>query len=202
MEEAPARTVHRDVFFADVKDPTAILGGLVLTAGVTNANFHTMLDIVLEMAGPSSVQTQCGEPLARDPSPLLPGTYLIVADCPVTLSQETFFTRAQSPGTTGQRGSGFTNQVRERDGGCVVRKMVNPSQPHLWIGFSAAHIFPIAHQETWIAGNFDQYISLPPTTGKKGINSVQNGLLLDAGIHQMFNAYLFSIDPDVSLLYP
>jgi hypothetical protein len=36
------------------------------------------------------------------------------------------------------------------------------------------------------------------TTRQSGtINSVQNGLLLDSAIHQLFDCYIFSINPDV-----
>lgn len=36
--------------------------------------------------------------------------------------------------------------------------------------------------------------------GISKINSVQNGLLMDCSLHSLFDQYLFSIDPDVSIL--
>jgi len=41
------RTILRDVFFYDFRDPFPLLGGLVLTPSVTNANFHLIINIIL-----------------------------------------------------------------------------------------------------------------------------------------------------------
>jgi len=35
--------------------------------------------------------------------------------------------------------------------------------------------------------------------GSSGINSVQNGFILSSSLHELFNQYLFSINPDVSI---
>jgi HNH endonuclease len=67
-----------------------------------------------------------------------------------------------------------------------------------WTGFEAAHIFPLAHEGHWRDYNYDRWISLLPETGGP-INSVQNGLLLRSDIHQLFDSYDFSINPDVYL---
>jgi hypothetical protein len=69
-------------------------------------------------------------------------------------------------------------------------------QRDVWVGFEVAHIFPLAYERHWIDHNFNRWISLPPETGGI-INSVQNGLLLRTDIHQLFNGYAFSINPDV-----
>jgi hypothetical protein len=71
---------------------------------------------------------------------------------------------------------------------------------NVWFGFEAAHIFPLAYERHWLDHNYDRWISLSPENGKK-INSVQNGLLLKSDIHQLFDSYAFSINPDVCLLY-
>ena len=60
-----------------------------------------------------------------------------------------------------------------------------------WTGFQAAHIFPRALRSSWNTYNF----------GIEGIDSVQNGLLLDAVIHQHFDAFDFSVDTKVMNRY-
>jgi len=67
-----------------------------------------------------------------------------------------------------------------------------------WTGFEAAHIFPLAHEDIWEECNFGSWITLPPAKEKaRTINSVQNGMLLTSTLHQRFNNYAFSINPDV-----
>jgi len=67
-----------------------------------------------------------------------------------------------------------------------------------WAGFEAAHIFPLAYERYWLNHNYDRWISLSQEKGEK-INSVQNGLLLRSDIHQLFDYYDFSINPDVCI---
>lgn len=67
-----------------------------------------------------------------------------------------------------------------------------------WIGFAAAHIFPLAYEQQWTNQSFGQSISIIPSYGRT-INSVQNGLLLRSDIRQLFDAYFFSINPDVCI---
>jgi hypothetical protein len=70
----------------------------------------------------------------------------------------------------------------------------------MWIGFKAAHIFPLAYEQHWIDYNYGRWISTPLNGEQiKGgaINSVENGLLLDSTLHDLFDFYCFSINPDV-----
>ena len=73
-----------------------------------------------------------------------------------------------------------------------------PSDFTQWFRFEAAHIFPLGHEGHWKQYNFGRWISLPPERGGL-INSVQNGLLLESRIHQLFDAYVLSINPDVCI---
>jgi len=59
-----------------------------------------------------------------------------------------------------------------------------------------AHIFPLAYEDHWRNDGYDRWITVPLASGGS-INSVQNGLLLDSAIHQLFDSYSFSINPDV-----
>jgi hypothetical protein len=56
----------------------------------------------------------------------------------------------------------------------------------------------LAREGYWRQYNYGRWISLPPESGGT-INSVQNGLLLESGIHRLFDAYAFSINPDVCI---
>ncbi len=194
----------RTVFFADIRDPSTLLGGLAVTPGITTATFHRILEIALTIPGPytlhhvhSSNSSQTAE-LPRDSSPLLPGTYLISADSPVTLSQEELLVRTYSRDSSAPRVREFRDAVRDRDGRCVATKQPNRrARLGIWAGFRAAHIFPLAHQAYWDRCGLGACVSLPSETGG-AINSVQNGVLLRADVQQLFDGYDFAIDPDVS----
>jgi hypothetical protein len=69
-----------------------------------------------------------------------------------------------------------------------------------WTGFEAAHIFPLAYEDFWNDNNYGRWITFPPERGGT-INSVQNGLLFRSDIHQLFDSYKFSINPDVCVPY-
>jgi len=69
-----------------------------------------------------------------------------------------------------------------------------------WAGFEAAHIFPLAREDIWKECNFGNWITIPPAKEKAGaINSVQNGMLLTSTLHQRFDTYAFSVNPDVCM---
>jgi len=101
---------------------------------------------------------------------------------------------------TGVRVQAFTNAVRSRDQRCVItgEEYLNDD---IWTGFEAAHIFPLAFEGLWKDFNYGRWISTPDEGEIKGgkINSVQNGLLLRSDIHQLFDMYEFSINPDVCI---
>jgi HNH endonuclease len=198
MPGAGVRALARDVFFYDLRDLSTLLGGLVLSPGVTNANFYAMIDIVLVIPSTYFLQDDNGETLPRDSQPLPPGNYFIVADGAVNVADEVVVTRTESL-STGTRILEFKDQVRERDKRCVITKTINPrARFGIWGGFEAAHIFPLAYERYWIDNNFSRWISLPPSQGGT-INSVQNGLLLRADIHTDFDHFYISINPDVCM---
>ena len=100
---------------------------------------------------------------------------------------------------TGTRVQAFRDAVRLRDRRCVItgREYVDDDN---WRGFEAAHIFPLAYEHHWIEHNYSRWISTPPNReeiqGAK-INSVQNRILLRSDIHQLFDFYDISINPDI-----
>jgi hypothetical protein len=77
---ANTRTAGRDVFFYDLRNSSVCLGGLILTNGVTNANFHSMIEIALSISEPYSLRNEDGDTVYRDARPLLRGKYYVVTD--------------------------------------------------------------------------------------------------------------------------
>ncbi len=80
--------------------------------------------------------------------------------------------------------------MRERDVRCVISGFKTFS----WIALEAAHVFPLAHASHWDINNYGRWITDDPSGS---INSVQNGILLRSDIHQLFDSFAFSINPDV-----
>jgi hypothetical protein len=99
---------------------------------------------------------------------------------------------------TGSRIASFSDAVRQRDRRCVITgTMVSPNYNR---GFQSAHVFPLAYEGEWRAKNYERWITIAPTRPSHGtINSVQNGLLLRCDIHDLFDSFLLSIDPDVCI---
>jgi len=74
------RTLGRDVFIYDANDPDKVLGGLILTNGVTNANLYAMVEIIIIFNGSFSLLDGDGTKIDRDDDPLRPGNYFIDVD--------------------------------------------------------------------------------------------------------------------------
>jgi len=74
------RSLGRDVFIYSANDPDKVLGGLVLTNGVTNANFYAMVEIIIIFGGSFSLLDGDGTKIERNDRPLQPGNYFIDAD--------------------------------------------------------------------------------------------------------------------------
>jgi hypothetical protein len=71
----PNRSGGRNVYIYDATDPDTVLGGLVLTNGVTNANFYY---IVCILDSQCFLREQAGVTIQRDDHPLHAGKYYIV----------------------------------------------------------------------------------------------------------------------------
>jgi hypothetical protein len=95
----------------------------------------------------------------------------------------------------------FRDGIRARDGKCVISGVVNTRvYRDSWVGFEAAHIFPLEKENLWIQYNYGRYITdMDNTTGVSKINSLQNGFVLREDIHSLFDQYLISVNPDVSI---
>jgi len=94
----------------------------------------------------------------------------------------------------------FREGIRGRDGRCVISGLVN-RRAFIgdWSRFEAAHIFPLEKENLWIEWGYGRWITdMDDTNGVSKINSCQNGFLLRADIHNDFDQYLWSVNPDVS----
>ncbi len=74
------RSLGRNVQIYDAKDPETILGGLILTNGVTNASFHSMVEIFCIFDSIYFLRDEGGTAIQKDDYPLRPGKYYIVTD--------------------------------------------------------------------------------------------------------------------------
>ena len=74
------RSAGRDVHIYDVKDPNTALGGLILTNGVTNANFYSMIEIFCIFDSVFFLRDEGGTVIQRDGDPLRPSKYYILTD--------------------------------------------------------------------------------------------------------------------------
>ncbi|KAE8445133.1 hypothetical protein EG329_013735 [Mollisiaceae sp. DMI_Dod_QoI] len=193
------RSAGRDVHIFDTRDRNTSIGGLILTAGVTNANLYTMIEIFVIFNGEYILRNESDITIEKDDSMLLPGNYYINSLYPIEISNETPLTRIISQ-QTGTRVQAFVDAIRSRDRRCVItgRVAINADR-NRWTGFEAAHIFPLAFEGLWKEYNYGRWIKSPSNGEEiKGgkINSIQNGLLLSSDIHQLFDMYDFSINPD------
>ncbi|MCJ1363215.1 hypothetical protein MMC16_002322 [Acarospora aff. strigata] len=192
---AANRSDGRDVHIFDARKPTDVLGGLILTPGVTNKNFYAMINLFVLINGTYHLRHNSDTIVPKDDAPLLPGEYFIVSTAPIEIINEGPLLRTISS-STGTRNHAFRDAVRARDGECIVTgtRPVNPAGG-FWQPVQAAHIFPLAYEHDWLQHGHERWITKPASKGGS-INSVQNGILLRADLHQFFDTYLFSINPN------
>jgi len=213
---AANRSAGRDVHIYDAKHPDTVLGGLILTNGVTNTNFYSMVQVFLLFNSEYVLRYEDGTEVPRDEHALRPGKYYVVtigrylliskysgADAEfiagtITANNEPWLVRTTSV-ASGTRVAEFRDVVRQRDRGCVITGEEAEAQYDMWLGFEAARIFPLAYEDHWVRHDYGRWISIPPRSGGS-INSVQNGLLLRADIHTLFDNYVLSINPDVCVV--
>ncbi|KAL2054126.1 hypothetical protein ABVK25_005665 [Lepraria finkii] len=187
------RSLGRNVHIYGAKDRSKLLGGLMLNNGITNSNLYSMVEILLLFDSSFSIENEAAATLERNEEPLTGGKYYIVGS--FTVNNEPCLTRTISL-STGTRLKSFRDEVRKRDGRCVITGKIAPGAHHdYWKGFQAAHIIPLAYEGHWVQQKFSRWITIPAASGDN-INSKQNGLLLRSDIHELFDVYDVSINPD------
>ena len=75
------RSAGRDVHIFDARDRNTSIGGLILTAGVTNANLYAMIEIFVIFNGEYILRNESDIAIEKDDSILLPGNYYIDSPC-------------------------------------------------------------------------------------------------------------------------
>ena len=75
---SPSRSIGRDIYVYDEKDPNTVMGGLVLTSGITNANLYSMVEIICFFDSIFFLRDEYGTTIQRDDSSLYPGKYYIL----------------------------------------------------------------------------------------------------------------------------
>ncbi|KAF4627753.1 hypothetical protein G7Y89_g10400 [Cudoniella acicularis] len=152
-----------------------------------------MVEIIVIAISDFTLRNESDVIIEKDSSPLQPGNYYIHAPQPFDLSNELLLSRALSL-QTGTRVQAFRDAIRLRDRRCIITGEEYLDDDN-WRGFEAAHIFPLAYEQYWTDHNYSRWISIIPDRGGT-INSIQNGLLLRSDLHQLFDFYDFSINPD------
>ncbi|OAF55147.1 hypothetical protein VC83_08423 [Pseudogymnoascus destructans] len=185
------------------------------TGSLTWAEMSQRMDIVFELPAEDFASFRCLEngdpkdPVRRHGPPISlqannnviqPGFYVLLSQlesqlksqstarcrCPVRY-RELYLGRQPLPAEK------FRDQIRNRDGRCVITGRADPD----FTALEAAHIFPLAHLELWVSGKWKQQLTDDNIDiSESGIKSVQNGLLLDSSAHHFFNKYAIAIDPD------
>jgi len=207
------RTPWHDTFFYVSNKPDKPVASLWAAKGISNINLHAMLEMICCFTDDYDLYDKEEELLERDGVQLQSGNYYIVTNGmlfsalaigsnsqqvgSISITDETPLRRSNFT-ETGPRHVSFRHAVRERDMSCVVTGRLAPlAQYGWWLHFEASHIFPLAYQGQWNDYNYDTLITFPPANPSHGnINSVQNGLLLSTEIHDAFDSYSFSINPD------
>ncbi|KDQ12261.1 hypothetical protein BOTBODRAFT_146746 [Botryobasidium botryosum FD-172 SS1] len=183
-----------------------LLAGFWQHGAVTIKIFYDMLTFILifdpyELAEVGwALFNDCGERLRQsDATPLPLGVYRINrADgtpCDVALTDEQYRKRTRSKNSSSitPRVS-FKTRIRERDKRCVVSG--EPVRRGRYDAFIATHIFPVAHQISWMELEFASQIQdHHPSAGENRINSIQNGMLLSSDIASLWSSYLCAIHP-------
>ncbi|KAK9489451.1 HNH endonuclease-domain-containing protein, partial [Lipomyces doorenjongii] len=195
---AGSRAIGRDVHFYHFADPYNALGGMILNSSVTESSFF-MVEIVIDASGPYWVISRStGEILTLTDAALKRGHYDIWP-CSrkglfLILIFKPYITRVLSRTITG-RDDAIRQLVRERDGKCVITGLVNTqAYRNDWTSFPAAHIFPLSSEEYFMQSGLSRCITNKANERDTGINSCQNGLLMQSNVHERFDKFLFSVN--------
>ncbi|KAG0123258.1 hypothetical protein HOY82DRAFT_674012 [Tuber indicum] len=187
------RSTIRNTFLYTSDDRDTQLGGVYASPGITNDNFHSMVEIICLFSDTFELCDDNGQLVGRDDKQLQPGDYYIATNGSITLTEEVPLLRTTST-LSGTRTKSFSEAVRSRDMGCILTG--RSAIPGRWYGMQVAHIFPLAYEEHWNRHGYNNLITIPPNRESDGsINSVQNGILLSLEMHDFFDNYVVAINP-------
>ncbi|KAG0138779.1 hypothetical protein HOY82DRAFT_595284 [Tuber indicum] len=80
------RALAHSIHIYNANDPGIVLGGLVLTNGITNADFYVMVEIIFLFNQDYTLHHESGITVGRNGHPLQPGKYFIVTGGSIILS--------------------------------------------------------------------------------------------------------------------
>ncbi|PGG98320.1 hypothetical protein GX51_06882 [Blastomyces parvus] len=191
------RSPYRNVFL-HLTSTGAAFGGLYQAGSITEDVFLWMIQNVLLVAEqPLTVTHRASSRVITHTSHVLElGDYDISSAGPIQVTDEVSFLRILSYSSSG-RENHFRDGVRARDGRCVVTGVLNLFGSVRWTGFKTAHVFPLQHERIWTDQGYGRWVTnMENEVEASRINSTQNGLLLRSDIHELFDLYLLSINPD------
>ncbi|KAJ5895333.1 hypothetical protein N7495_007024 [Penicillium taxi] len=187
-----------------------LFGQFFQNGSITDGNFIDMIDFIIdsEPRAPISIfSNETGTQLLAGPQILAIGDYDIypTPGSTIQLTNDECIRRVPSRITTRAatpRELAFRNGVRNRDGMCVISGVLNrslsiPGMKTSWRGWQSAHLFPLARVSLWDDLHLDRFITDQTFGGHRaGINSIQNGLCLRNDIHDQFDDFEISINPE------
>lgn len=177
----------RNVWIVFATDLTSIQGGLYAADNLTQAQFLGMLQVAFTAKGGFNTYLYRTEtPLTATDKPLEHGFYTLSPVIPgeeVSCSSTVYYLRAPSFPKTDQDFQ-FRDQVRERDGRCVItgRESVKDNA-NRWAGLEAVHAVPLPLAQVFRDLGFGD------------INSPQNGLLLSSHTRRLWDSYSLAVNP-------
>ncbi|KAL2842042.1 hypothetical protein BJY01DRAFT_256865 [Aspergillus pseudoustus] len=191
------------------------LGGLWLAdpSFITRQMFYDLTGRIIRLPRPNqrfriyhlNENNSTGVLLRNDHDEVRPGRYVIMSstgrDVPATITSEQSDRRVPSTDSsrdqrTNQRH--FRDGLQARDEHCVITGR-GGRQGRPMEGLAASHIYPVAQLGNWMQQGHEQWITDDTDAHRIGPNrmfSLQNGLLLEAGVHAAFDGFSFSINPD------
>ncbi|OBT46244.1 hypothetical protein VE00_02284 [Pseudogymnoascus sp. WSF 3629] len=202
MPRCAGRSIGRNVWIEFASEPGVVQGGLKAADNLTQREFLDMLNVVFRADGgfQARLTGSVVPPITATDQPLVHGQYVLTPlyqGQQMRTGDERFYHRTRSMTlSSASREDAFVDQVRHRDQRCVITGRLVPAgsiEADDWVTFQAAHIFPLALHHIFTTHGFSQLISY---SHPLGINSPQNGVLLKADIHSLWDSYDISVNPD------
>ena len=144
-----SRALGRSVPTYRAGDTKTVLGGLVATDGMTNANFYSMVEIVFVFDDGYTLSIESGATVQRDSYPPQAGKCLINTAGSIKVNNEPWLVRTGSVGSKAPANE-FCLAVRERDYRCVITGQHTLNAVYAVYGqdgYRATPIFPLTHEQ-------------------------------------------------------
>ncbi|OBT81550.1 hypothetical protein VE02_09471 [Pseudogymnoascus sp. 03VT05] len=207
-EPSPMSRAARNVFIYN--HDGHIVGGLFQNGSILNSNLYEMCGVFIVTNGQFCLfrlngDGSRGARLFSTRTTLSTGRYIVLStdgnpisvDITEECAPRRVTTKDPSSKITGRTKS-FHDRVIARDDECVMSGAKRTSYVDAKL-FNVAHIFPFAREQTWVDQGMSRWITdteTPQVQGETKIHSVQNGLLMKADIHALFDGYGVAVNVD------